>query len=222
MKNNIVKVCVIALIAIGPGPGCASNKSDGKAKKDKSESVDQKNGVLDIVKKVIDGPAPKWESTGDADVDQLGTMVIGDWATQMWMKAKNLQPLVENAPLYNKYLHSVDAKVTNGASEEVAHKQTRDEVLALPDGKIQLQKIDDGLAATKNHRGVLSGYLQTVVPKIPEASQSIANMSQKLVGLSPELKKLRNALGSVKQSISDIQDISKAIARFNNMDKYMK
>lgn len=169
---------------------------------------------------------PKWEATGDADVDVLGQTVVTQWGNSTFQHIRRLRAKVEGQREYGAIQHELHAQMQKGLTEQAAYADVKGRCDSSDPGLWQRFIAYD--REVEPMRSIALSEIGKILPRLVEARQSYSNLKSKFSegGLSLSgfmaKKAILSGLKNIVETIDFIKDCNMLISRTNQLAKTWK
>ena len=203
--NPYVKIALMLIMGVfmSLSIGCASLEVGGGSGK----------SYPDLEKMVKDKVEPKWDKTGDAELDDAGSTVVVGWAKDVYAKMQDIDKITKGSADYSQLLALAYKDLPGDATAEDRSKAVDAELAKIKD-KNTRKKILETSKSVDARQDELQKEIAKYIKQFPEIQEKLKavmdSAKEKHSGFSPAalkaLKPYKDGVGSVKSNFSYIQD----------------
>lgn len=203
--NPILKATMMLIMGfiISTSIGCASLEFGGGSGK----------SYPDLEKMVKDKVEPKWDKTGDAELDDAGNTVVIGWAKDVYAKMQDIDKITKGSADYSQLLALAYKDLPGDATAEDRSKAVDAELAKIKDEE-RRKKILETSKSVDARQGELQKEIAKYIKQIPAIQEKLTAVmdaaKEKHSGFSLEalkaLKPYKDGVANVKSNIAYIQD----------------
>ena len=181
--------------------GCAS----GKTNKSNKQAADS----FSALKTVANNEPSKFTECGIVTIDAPARVLLAEYRTDIWTQCKEINDILEASADVYVFVDTVRDQKSQGKSAAEAVTYAENGILSQQNGEAKLAQINRVLDESSSARTKIDGYLENVVPKLPDLVKEI------LTNGKAELKNLGakdfSKAGKVKDLMKDAETASDEI-----------